>query len=78
MTGERRLLDITGQLTTRSGSDLLGLLPADLPDEFRTSELAALLGRPRAIAQQAAYCLRMCGLIKQVGKEGNALVYAKA
>lgn len=78
VTVERRLLDVVDQLTIRSGSDLLDLLPPDLPDEFRTSELAALSGRPRAIAQQAAYCLRKCGLIKQVGKEGNAIVYAKA
>ncbi len=78
VTVERRLLDITDRLTIRNGSDLIGLLPPDLPDEFRTSELADLFGRPRAIAQQAAYCLRKCGLIKQVGKEGNALVYTKA
>ncbi len=77
VTFERRLLDVTAQLTIRSGSDLIGLLPPDLPDEFRTSELAASFGRPRAIAQQAAYCLRKCGLIKQVGKEGNAIVYTK-
>ena len=78
VTVERRLLEIINQLTIRNGSDLIGLLPPDLPDEFRTSDLAAALGRPRAIAQQAAYCLRKCGLIKQVGKEGNAIVYAKA
>ncbi len=78
VTVERRLLEITGRLTIRSGSDLIGLLPPGLPDEFRTSDLAASFGRPRAIAQQAAYCLRKCGLIKQIGKEGNAIVYAKA
>lgn len=78
VTVERRLLEIINQLTIRNGSDLIGLLPPDLPDEFRTSDLAAAFGRPRAIAQQAAYCLRKCGLIKQVGKEGNAIVYAKA
>ena len=78
VTVERRLLEVTGQLRIRSGSDLIGLLPPDLPDEFRTSDLAASFGRPRVIAQQAAYCLRKCGLIKQVGKEGNAIVYAKA
>ena len=77
VTVERRLLDVTGQLTIRSGSDLMGLVPPELPDEFRTSELAAAFGRPRVIAQQAAYCLRKCGLIKQVGKEGNAIVYTK-
>ncbi|MCH7580776.1 MAG: hypothetical protein IIC91_02700 [Chloroflexi bacterium] len=77
VTVERRLLGVIGQLTVRSGSDLMGLLPPDLPDEFRTSDLADLFGRPRAIAQQAAYCLRKCGLIKQVGKEGNAIVYTK-
>ena len=77
VTVERRLLEVTSQLAIRSGSDLLALLPPDLPDEFRTSELAAAFGRPRAIAQQAAYCLRKCGLIEQVGKEGNAIVYSR-
>ncbi len=78
VTVERRLLAVTGQLTIRNGSDLLDLLPPELPDEFRTSDIAALSGRPRAIAQQAAYCLKKCGLIKQIDKEGNAIVYAKA
>lgn len=78
VTVERRLLEIINQLTIRNGSDLLDLLPGSLPGEFRTSDLAEAFGRPRAIAQQAAYCLRKCGLIKQVGKEGNAIVYVKA
>ena len=45
VTVERRLLDISGQLTIRNGRDLLGLLPPDLPDEFGTAELAAGLHR---------------------------------
>lgn len=74
---ERRLLEVVERRLVRSPRDLAALLPADLPEPFRTSDLAEALGRPRDLAQKAAYCLRRCDGIAQVGKDGNALVYAR-
>ncbi len=74
---ERRLLDVVDELFVRSPADLAALLPDSLPEPFRTSDLATSLGRPRALAQKAAYCLRHCGAIEVVGKERNALLYQR-
>jgi hypothetical protein len=56
----------------------IALLPAALPEEFLTSDLASALERPRHLAQKVAYCLRSCGLIEPVGRNGNAIVYSRA
>ena len=54
------------------------LLPPDLPRPFSTADLAASLGEPRWLAQKMVYCLREMGQITQVGKRGNAHLYARA
>jgi hypothetical protein len=58
--------------------DLLKLLPRRLPAEFHTGLLSERLKAPRWIAQRIAYCLREMGALKVVGKQGNAILYAKA
>lgn len=77
VTIERRLLDITDRLLIQTPADLMNLVPDDLPNPFLTSDLATSLKRTRFIAQKVAYCLRNCGSIQQVGKEGNAVVYSR-
>ena len=74
---ERRLLDVVDELLVRGPADLAALLPDGLSEPFRTSDLASSLGRPRALAQKAAYCLRHCGAIEVVGKDRNALLYQR-
>lgn len=74
---ERRLIDVVGRQTFSAPGDLLALLPDTLPDPFTTADLAAALGRPRRLAQQAAYCLRESGAITVAGKRGNAILYAR-
>jgi len=61
----------------RTAADLELLLPGRLPAKFHTGELAASLSISRPIAQRVAYCLREMGAIKQVGKQGNAIVYQR-
>lgn len=77
VTVERRLLDVKEARLIRSPDDLLGIVSSDVPSPFLTSDLAQSIGRSRALAQKAAYCLRKCGAIEQVGKEGNALLYSR-
>jgi len=76
-TVERRLLGVVDRKILRGPSDLSDLLPPGLPDRFQTSHLAASLGRPRWLAQKAAYCLREAGVIAEVGRVGNARVYSR-
>ncbi len=77
VTVERRLLAVSETVSLQSEADFMALIPASLPEEFLTSDIATAIGRPRYLAQKVAYCLRNCGLIEQVGYEGNAIVYAK-
>lgn len=58
--------------------DLLRLLPRRLPARFHTGVLAERLKVPRWIAQRIAYCLREMGALQPVGKQGNAILYAKS
>jgi hypothetical protein len=59
-------------------NDLLQMLPVSLPARFHSGHLAEQLGIHRYIAQRIVYCLREMKAIKQVGKEGNTLIYRAA
>lgn len=74
---ERRLLDVIETVSLRNVADFMALMPATLPDAFLTSDIAEALGRSRRLAQQVAYCLKACGLIEQVGRRGNAIIYSR-
>ena len=75
-TVERRLLTIYETYALHEASHYIAMMPAGLPSEFLTSDLAKALGCARQVAQQMAYCLRNVGLIEKVGSRGNAIVYA--
>jgi len=70
---ERRLVDVLDQVVLARASDLLKLLPGELPERFTTAELAAGLRRPRRVAQHVAYCMARTGVIDVVGKRGHAV-----
>lgn len=75
---DQRLIELEpiGQL--RKSCDLWMLLPDQLPSPFHTGHLAEAAGISRWEAQRIAYCLRKTGAARQVGKEGNSLLYARA
>jgi hypothetical protein len=77
VTIERRLLDVYETVQLRETADYASMIPVRLPGEFLTSDLADAIARPRAVAQQVAYCLRNGRLIEKVGSRGNAVLYAK-
>lgn len=57
--------------------DLHQELPPTLAETFDTQELAAKMEIARWQAQRVAYVLKHTGSIKQVGKQGNSLLYKK-
>ena len=73
----RRLVDVRATVSIAAMADLFALLSPKLPERFTTTDLAAVMCRPRRLGQQAAYCLHACDVVKIVGKEGNAIVYAR-
>lgn len=72
---DRLLLDVIDRHVFEKLEAYRWLLPSDLPDEFTTVDLAEKLSQRRRIAQKMVYCLREVGLIHQVSKRGNTLVY---
>ena len=72
---DQRLVEIHATHRFRLCTDLLKLLPHDLPQPFHTGHLADLLGVRRWISQRIAYCLRKTGAASECGKERNALLY---
>jgi hypothetical protein len=77
VTQDRRLLQVVDRRLFETPADLADLLPPGLAEPFTTSDLASAMGRPRRLAQRMAYCLREMGTIAQVGKQGNAFLYAR-
>ncbi len=69
---DRRLLGVLEWATFAVPTDLLVLLPSDLPQPFTNQDLATALSCRPALAQKMTYCLRQLGVVEQVGKRGNS------
>ncbi len=76
--GERRLVEVLDQVELRGRSDVLGALPALPSEPFSTSELAALLGCRTVLAQRAAYCLHILGILESAGRRGRTPLHRQA
>jgi hypothetical protein len=76
---DRRLGEICSTATLARADDLWALLPeeCDGREPFTTFDLAERLRRPSWFAQRVAYCLRLTGAARVVGKVGNRIVYAR-
>jgi hypothetical protein len=74
---DRRLADVVGRHELRTTADLLQLLPASLPTQFTTADIARELAIPRWLAQKMAYCLRQTQSVTAVGKAGHAWLYER-
>jgi hypothetical protein len=72
---DRRLLGIVDRYQLRTREDLRALLPDTLPATFSTEDIARHAAIPRWLSQKAAYCLRMTGVAKVVGKSRNTRLY---
>jgi len=73
---DRRLLDVVERTTFSAPADFKKLLPASLPEEFTTRELAEALKLRTNISQKMTYCLRHMELLDTIGKRGRARLYA--
>lgn len=72
---DQYLVSIESTHEFRTARDIAGLLPDSMPKTFHTGHIAKGLGIDRSTAQRIAYCLRHFGSIRQVGKQGNAILY---
>jgi hypothetical protein len=76
---DRRLSELHSSQSVVDALDLWTLLPPGCVGRspFTTHELAQMLERPLAFAQRVAYCLRLTGAVRVVGKQGNRLIYIR-
>jgi hypothetical protein len=75
---ERRLLQVVDRRLFATPADIAAMVPCSLAEPFSTSDLATAIGQPRWLARKMAYCLRTMGVLDPVGKQGNAILYARA
>ena len=76
---DRRLLEILGTCSIETPADLWKLLPEghDWRAPFTTSDIARRMGRPLWFAQRVAYCLRLSGAVREIGKRRNHRLYTE-
>jgi len=72
---DRQLLGISDRIVLRKKWDFLPLLPDDLSEPFSNMSLSASTGASIRDCRRMTYCLRKMGVIEQVGKDGNWLLY---
>ncbi|HBN97258.1 MAG TPA: hypothetical protein DDZ66_13245 [Firmicutes bacterium] len=73
---DRGLTEVYEQRSFATSWDYLSLLPSDLSCPFTNKDLARLARVSRAKAQKATYTLKKAGLLEEVGKKGNEILYA--
>jgi hypothetical protein len=77
VSDDRILLDVVDRRRFTCPADFAALLPAALPADFTTTDLAKALRRPRWLAQKMAYCLREMEVIEQVGHRKRSYLYRR-
>ncbi len=78
VVGDQTLLSVGDGIRLTRAADLLRLVPAKLPTPFHSAHIAEQLGVNRDVAQRIVYCLREMKAVRQVGKQGNTLIYRLA
>ncbi len=76
MVEERHLLEVVDDFTITGIADAFSLLPI-FDEPFGTADLAAAAAIDRRLAQQVTYCLKHMGALVEVGRDGNAILYAR-
>jgi hypothetical protein len=74
---DRRLVEVIETVRIDTPHDLLGLLPADLPDPFTTADIAAATGRSSRLARRAVYCLERSGAVRRLPRRGRLVAYGR-
>jgi hypothetical protein len=76
-TVDRQLREVLETRRFDGTADLARLLPAGLPAEFTTADVARRARVPRDVAQRMAYCLRALGVIEEVRRAREGVRYAR-
>lgn len=72
---DRRLVEVVERMALATHRDFMRLLPEDLDAPFTNGELARKLGIPHRHAGNITYTMRRMGMLREVGKRGNSILY---
>ncbi|MCL6590965.1 MAG: hypothetical protein K6U80_13555 [Firmicutes bacterium] len=72
---DRKLAGVFERLVFTRKEDFRIFLPECLPRPFSNKTLAQYLGSSLNIARKTTYCLKKMGVLKEVGKYGNELLF---
>ncbi len=72
---DRRLVEVVEKVKLASKEDFMLFLPGNLDKQFSNKILSKAAKIPIAKARKTTYCLKNMGLIKEVGKNGNELLF---
>ena len=72
---DRRLLEIVETIRVDTPADLIGLLPASLPESFTSADLAGGSAHSKRLATRAVYCLHRAGAARCTGRRGRFNTY---
>jgi hypothetical protein len=76
-TTDRVLREVLDRHRFGDPTDLLALVPADLPPVFTTADLARRAGVGRDVAQRMAYCFRSMGLFVERRRTRAGIEYTR-
>ncbi|HUH04833.1 MAG TPA: hypothetical protein VML75_22705 [Kofleriaceae bacterium] len=76
-TTDRQLRQVLEVRRFRDTRDLAELLPASLPPEFTTADIASRANVPRSVAQRMAFCFRALEVITEVGRTKAGVHYRR-
>ena len=74
-TVDRRLGTVIERRRFDRVADLVNLLPADLPSELTTADLALEASLTRSQAQKMAYCFRACSVFETLKRNKHGYLY---
>jgi hypothetical protein len=72
---DRKLLKVLETITFEKKEDFARFLPERMEQPFSNASLARRIGRPIYTVRRMTYCLKKMGLIAEVGKNRNALMF---
>jgi hypothetical protein len=74
---DRRLVRVIETRRVDTPADLLGLLPAGLPEPFTTADIVVATGRSKRLAMRTVYCLERSGAIARLPRRGRLVAYSR-
>lgn len=74
---DRVLKMVLERINFKTGDDFLRLLPNDLQTTFSNKILSEVMKISKQKAGKITYCLKKMGLIEEVGRNKNGIIYSK-